>query len=45
MPVKRAGKGCYRYGNKGKKYCGSGAKSKAARQGRAIKASQVRRRK
>ena len=43
MPVKSAGKGCYKYGNKGKRYCGSGAKAKAARQGRAIKASQARR--
>jgi len=43
MPVRNVGKGCYRYGTKGKKYCGSGAKAKAARQGRAIKANQSKR--
>lgn len=42
MPVKKVGKSCYKYGDKGKKYCGSGAKKKAAKQGRAIKASQAR---
>lgn len=45
MPTHKAGKGCYKYGTKGKKYCGKGAKSKANRQGRAIKASQSKRRK
>lgn len=43
MPVRNVGGGCYRYGTKGKKYCGKGAKAKAARQGRAIRASQARR--
>jgi len=38
MPVKKC-KGGYKYGSKGKCYKGSGAKSKAKRQGRAIKAS------
>jgi len=44
MPVKRA-KGGYRWGNHGKIYRGRGAKAKALRQGRAIKASQSRRKK
>ena len=39
MPVHKA-KGGYQYGGKGKVYHGKGAKAKAARQGRAIKASQ-----
>lgn len=41
-PVKKSGGG-YKFGNKGKVYRGKGAKAKAARQGRAIKASQARR--
>lgn len=45
MPVRRVGPGAYRYGSKGKVYRGPGAKAKAARQGRAIKASQARRKK
>lgn len=40
MPVKRTKGGGYKYGTKGKTYYGKGAKAKAARQGRAIKASQ-----
>lgn len=43
MPVRKA-KGGYRYGTKGKVYRGRGAKARAARQGRAIRASQARRR-
>lgn len=43
MPVKKSGSG-YKYGDKGKLYTGPGAKAKAARQGRAIKASQARKR-
>lgn len=39
MPVRKS-KGGYQYGKTGKVYKGKGAKSKAARQGRAIKASQ-----
>jgi hypothetical protein len=42
MPVRRTSGG-YKYGDKGKLYKGKGAKSKAVRQGRAIKASQARR--
>ena len=38
MPVKKV-KGGYRWGSKGKVYTGSGAKSKAARQGQAAHAS------
>ena len=38
MPVRKV-KGGYRYGTKGKLYKGKGAKAKAARQGRAIKAN------
>jgi len=48
MPVKRCsskGKSGYRWGDSGKCYTGSGAKSKAAKQGRAIKASQTQKRK
>jgi len=41
MPVQKSGSG-YRYGTKGKTYRGKGAKAKAKRQGRAIKASQAR---
>jgi len=41
MPVRKSGGG-YRYGNQ-KVYRGKGAKAKAARQGRAIRASQARR--
>lgn len=40
MPVRKSGGG-YKYGNSGKVYKGKGAKSKAAKQGRAIKASQA----
>lgn len=43
MPVRKS-KGGYQYGTRGKVYKGKGAKSKAARQGRAIKANQNRRR-
>lgn len=45
MPVQRTKSGGYRYGTKGKTYYGRGAKAKAKRQGRAIKASQSRRKK
>ena len=44
MPTRKVGSNCYKWGNQ-KKYCGSGAKAKANRQGRAIKASQSRRKK
>lgn len=44
MPVQKA-KGGYRWGKSGKVYKGKGAKAKAARQGRAIKAEQSRRNK
>lgn len=44
MPVQKA-KGGYRWGKSGKVYKGKGAKAKAARQGRAIKAEQSRRKK
>lgn len=44
MPVQKA-KGGYRYGTTGKVYRGKGAKAKATRQGRAIKASQAAKRK
>ncbi len=43
MPVHKVGKSCYKWGKSGKKYCGKGAKSKADRQGRAIKANQKKR--
>lgn len=38
MPVRKSGGG-YKYGSGGKTYKGTGARSKAARQGRAIQAS------
>lgn len=44
MPVRKV-KGGYRYGTTGKTYTGKGAKAKADRQGRAIRASQARRKK
>ena len=43
MPVKRCtsrGKPGYKWGDKGKCYTGPGARVKAAKQGRAIKANQ-----
>ena len=43
MPVRRTKGGGYKYGSSGKTYYGKGAKARAARQGRAIKASQKRR--
>tara|TARA_R110000824_G_scaffold268141_1_gene456808 strand:- start:144 stop:293 length:150 start_codon:yes stop_codon:yes gene_type:complete len=46
MPVKKCkvkGKPGKKYGAKGKCYTGKGAKKKSAKQGRAIKASQGRR--
>lgn len=39
MPVHKVGKNCYKWGGHGKKYCGSNAKAKAARQGRAAYAN------
>lgn len=48
MPVKgcsKSGKSGKKYGDSGKCYTGKGASAKAARQGRAIKASQGRRKK
>ena len=39
MPVHRTKSGGYKWGKSGKTYYGKGAKKKAARQGRAIKAS------
>lgn len=41
MPVQRS-KGGYKFGSKGKVYTGKGAKAKATKQGRAIKANQNR---
>lgn len=42
MPVRKV-KGGYQYGSSGKVYKGRGAKSKARKQGRAIKANQAKR--
>lgn len=42
MPIKSCGGGGKKYGEKGKCYKGKGAKAKAERQMRAIKASQSR---
>lgn len=42
-PVRKTPDGGYQYGSKGKKYRGKGAKSKAAKQGRAIQASKRKR--
>ena len=44
MPVRKVSGG-YKWGSKGKLYRGKGAKAKAARQGRAIRASQRRKKK
>ena len=42
MPTRRAGskdgKPCFKWGSSGKRYCGTGAKAKANRQGRAVNA-------
>ena len=45
VPTRRTKGGGYRYGKTGKTYYGKGDKAKADRQGRAIKASQNRRKK
>ena len=45
MPTRKTKGGGYKYGTKGKTYYGKGAKAKAERQGKAIKASQARRKK
>jgi len=45
MPVKKCSKGGksgHKYGNSGKCYTGKGSRSKAAKQGRAVKANQKR---
>jgi hypothetical protein len=39
MPVHRTKSGGYKWGKSGKTYYGKGAKRKAARQGRAVRAS------
>ena len=41
MPVHKVKgtKDCYQWGKTGKKYCGEGAKEKAEKQGRAVRAS------
>ena len=39
MPVHKTKSGGYKYGSKGKTYYGKGAKKKAQKQGRAIRAS------
>jgi hypothetical protein len=45
MPVRKVSKTCYKYGTSGKKYCGSGAKKKATKQGQAIAISKSKRKK
>jgi hypothetical protein len=42
MPIRKV-KGGYQYGSSGKVYKGKGAKSRAAKQGRAIQASKAKR--
>lgn len=44
MPTRKSGSG-YKYGKSGKKYTGKGAKAKADKQGRAIRASQHKKKK
>lgn len=39
MPVHKTSSGGYKWGKRGKTYYGKGAKKRAARQGRAIRAS------
>jgi hypothetical protein len=43
MPVKKVGKDAYKFGSSGKTYRGKGAKTKAAKQGAAIKISEAKR--
>ena len=45
MPTRKTKDGGYRYGKTGKTYYGKGSKAKADRQGRAINASQNKRKK
>ena len=45
MPVHRTKSGGYKWGKSGKTYYGKGAKGKASRQGRAIRASGYKKRK
>jgi hypothetical protein len=45
MPIRKTKGGAYKYGTKGKAYKGKGARSKAEKQGRAIKASQAKKKK
>lgn len=45
IKTKKKGKTCWKFGKKGKLYCGRGAREKAKKQGRAIKRSQMLRRK
>jgi hypothetical protein len=45
MPVRKTKSGGYKYGSKGKTYYGKDAKSKASKQGKAIKISQRRKKK
>ena len=45
MPTQKTKGGGYKYGKTGKTYYGKGAKAKAERRGRAIKASRNRRKK
>jgi len=44
MPTRKVGKNCYQWGSQ-KKYCGSDAKAKADKQGRAIRVAQALRKK
>ena len=43
MPIRKTKGGGYKYGSKGKTYYGKGARKRAAKQARAIHASQNRR--
>jgi hypothetical protein len=45
MPVRKTKSGGYKYGSSGKTYYGSGAKSKATKQGQAIEISKKKRKK
>ena len=45
MPIKKVGKDCYKWGGKGKTYCGKGAKAKAAKQAKAAYANGYREKK
>jgi len=45
IKVKKGTQTCYKFGEEGKLYCGTGAKEKALRQGKAIEANKRKKKK